>query len=259
MGPQPLFTLVLFILAWATGACATLPSSPPLANPISPTASRELAQTPETATPFISTPRDLADPCLTPTPFVPVRTLPPQTLVFGLPTPTLIPEPTSLDLRTPSMTWSTYNDPYLGFSFDYPSNWHLDLSEVCDASVPCVEEMMDVRNFEWTAFAYKNHSPQMLQLRVIASPELARCGSVNNWLQESRQLAAKDSGVQFSTPQKMSVNGIAALRFTWGRGMPEWIEVALGKGKWLYQVWASPPNSIHISTFDRLVDSFRVP
>ncbi len=259
MRPQILVLLSLFLLTWIADACApTAPGTPTQTSVSLPTASAELPGTPSPAA--TSGPASAMFPCLTPTPFFPRETL--ATATYE-PTPTDGPLPTfpPTDPRTPAADWSTYRDPDFGISFDYPSNWHLDLPPRCQDQSACFETTIDIRNYNLSPFVIKgNRTPEMLGIRILTTQDLARCRSLDNWFQE-QLLWAKQSGARIGEPKRFAIDGIQAIRYKVvdAPGGPDTDNVVLGKGDRLYHLWATPVNSLYISTFDRLVDSFRVP
>ncbi len=194
-----------------------------------------------------------------------VTWVPTRTPVPGTATPTattiVIPTQVPWTLVTPSAQWQTYSDPGFNFSFEYPANWYIDLpSGPHSPSLPEGTEIT-IRNFDNSVMRKGTPPSGYLAIQITLLPEFTQSGTIENWLAQQKQQVASMPEISYSPTEGLTVSNVPALRYTITAPMsPDGvIQVALGKGKWIYLISAYPANSPTIHIFHSVVAGFRIP
>src|SRR5574341_1225990 len=190
----------------------------------------------------------------------PTGPLPPRAPTFDVsrlkpppPPPTIVivkgPTIPPLKVITPASDWVTYRDPRFGFSLQYPANWYFD-----------TKRDFAISNYDPDSMQTKGGSKSDLLKIGIGVEELARYGTLDNWVAQRKQQYDSNifNGVpefSYSPLEHLTVNNVPAIRWTIkGPMSPEGgIQVVLGQGKWLFFLDASPATSNYIPVFDRIV------
>lgn len=270
---KSIFTLVaVAVSVLSFGGCATparpaapgvtsVPSSlppypPPPSSPV------------PTWTPFAPLPPTGSPPAPLPTldpsrvTWVPTRTPDPQATQTPTPKPFVMPT-VSWTIMTPSATWTTYREPDLGFSFQYPSDWLLEAPTTSrpPEQVATMGTGISLRNFIVGGVPKGNSvPPDAVTISIHAFRELEQYGTVENWITQRAQSAP---GTTYSPSQQIKVGGIPALRWiATQQSNPidiTSIVIVLGKEKWIYKVDVWPATSTHISAFERLISTLQIP
>ncbi len=169
----------------------------------------------------------------------------------------VVPTFPPLNPLAPDAKWATYHDPNLGLSFQYPSNWHIDVI----INGPPGPEYTDItiRNYDLVLTKGNSFTPDLMKIEIQASPDFAQYGTLDLWylhyLQSLRDPDNLASNPSFPDLQHMNINNVPAIRWT-DIGARA---VVLGKGKWLYSIAAYPDYSRFSVVFDRFLSTFQIP
>lgn len=192
----------------------------------------------------------------------PVAPLPPDH-----PTPELIIEPETTPLVfppvnavPPSGEYKTYTDPVLGFSFEYPDNWHLlqsPSSELRNGK----GFVITIQNYDIVDQKGDKTSEQLkIEFAVTAQDQFS---SLEEWIDSSRKSiqAASDPGYSLTSIERMEIAGVPAVRWTLTAPMSPQGAVVVGfrKDERTYILWTYPATSKYIASLDEIVSSIKFP
>jgi hypothetical protein len=171
--------------------------------------------------------------------------------------PTIAP----LIILTPSTEWTTYRDPNLGFSFQYPSNWHIDApAGLTPSEVAAKGTYIIIENYVVNGLTKGGVPEDALKIDIAITPEFAQYGNLDIWysdfLKNSQDPDHPIPASQLPSVKHLVINNVPAIRWT---GPLEGTHAALGKGKWLYVITAYPTNSRYLSTFDQIISTIQIP
>jgi hypothetical protein len=166
----------------------------------------------------------------------------------------------SVNPVTPSDTWITYTDPNFGFSFQYPSNWHIDapmkpLSPSLGGGIG-----ITIQNYD-EVIQKGDKTPDQLKIEIGISPVPAQYTTLDDWVAQEKQATASEPDISYSSVEHLLVDNTSAIRWTVRAPMmPQGqIRVAFQKGQRLYTIDTYPATSKQLSALDRIVSSFQIP
>lgn len=164
----------------------------------------------------------------------------------------------------PSERHVRYQDPNLGFSFEYPANWYLE----GDSPKTAVQMAMygafaTVRSYVVIGMVKGGGVPERaFKMEVTVSSHFAQYGTIENWFKHHagnlgiRPETALESA--FPNLERFQVDGVPAIRLR-TKNFDGGDLVAFGSGDWLYVIAAYPGTSVYISTFDEIIATFHMP
>ncbi len=181
--------------------------------------------------------------------------------------PVVFPTEPPTNPVTPVADWITYRNLDVGFSFEYPANWHIEAPDQSCRPLTPTATGIEVRNYNVnTAVERGLLLPEMLRIRISISPSFEKYGTVD---ERAVRLRGEIRAPGFSYPpsgsysptEHLTVSGLPAVRWTATAPMaPEgFVEVLIGKGIWFYYITAYPASSQQLATFDRIISSFQIP
>ena len=180
------------------------------------------------------------------------------------PTPTMTPivplTPQPLDVVTPSPTWQTYRNTDLGFSFDYPSNWHIEGPTKLRQPPAPLGVTIAVWNYNIKAIQKTDKTADQLKIEINIAPDFGQYESIENWFAQSKQRDSAYPGVVYSPEKHITVSGLPALRWSvTAPTVPQGNDLtAFGYDTWLYVISGYPSTSKYRTVLDRLIASATV-
>jgi len=169
--------------------------------------------------------------------------------------PTLAP----INAVAPSDKWVTYNDPNLGFSFEYPQNWHIDGPERMNKGN---QVSITVRNYD-DVMTKAGKTVDQLKIDIDARDLPDSMSNLDDWVSKYRDpnIAGSESSFSLTPIESLEVNGVPGVRWMQTAEMIPQGNIIVGfvKGKKLYVLSAYPAASKYVSAFDRIIASFQFP
>ncbi len=164
----------------------------------------------------------------------------------------------------PDGEWSTYIDPNLGFSLQYPSNWHITAPESMTPDyISSKGTFVTIESYTVQGDTKGGVPQDALKVELHVVPEFGKYETIAAWFgdyQKRESSSANDdptyslSDVRYSTLQSLQI-----VQWTQqGAGEPAGgLYAAVGQGKWLYFFSAYPATSAHGEAFSRILESFK--
>jgi hypothetical protein len=175
--------------------------------------------------------------------------------VVALSTPA--PWPTRIAL-TPATTWTTYTDPNVGFSFQYPSNWFFQGSAWTQSRPSPNGYGVTIRNYDDKILVARNtHIPEELKIELGILTGLSNCAGLDDWIARSPQV----HDTRAHDLRTVTIAARPGRRWTakgalLGDGV---LVAAVGQGDRLYLIYGYAANTRYTSVFDHVVQTFRLP
>lgn len=171
----------------------------------------------------------------------------------------VVPTFAPLNAVAPSGEWITYKDLNLGFSFDYPKNWHVDGPEKMNKGN---RVSITVRNYD-DVMTKEDKTVDQLKIDIEALDLPDSMSTLDDWVTKYRDpnIVGLESSVSLTPIEMLEVNGVPAVRWIQTAEMIPQGNIIVGfvKDNKLYVISGYPATSNYISTFDRLISSFRLP
>lgn len=171
----------------------------------------------------------------------------------------VVPTFAPLNVVVPSEEWITYEDLILGFSFEYPKNWHIDGPERMKKGN---RVSITVRNYD-DVMTKEDKTADQLKIDITALDLPDSISSLDDWVAKYRDpnIVGLDSSVSLTPVENVEINGVPAVRWTQTAEMIPQGNLVVGfvKDKKLYVISGYPATSKYVSAFDRLIYSFRLP
>ncbi len=159
----------------------------------------------------------------------------------------------------PGEEWVTYKDSSLGFSFEYPQNWHIDGPEKMNKGS---RVSITVRNYD-DVMTKADKTVDQLKIDIEARDLPDSMSNLDDWVSKYRDpnIAGLESSFSLTPIKNLEVNGVPGVRWVQTAEMIPQGNVIVGfvKGKKLYVLSAYPATSKYVSTFDRIIASFQFP
>jgi hypothetical protein len=160
--------------------------------------------------------------------------------------------------QPPDSVWHTYQEDSFGFSFDYPSNWVIDISSKIEHYTG-IETPVTIKNYDANVFT-KGHawSNEAVKIDYVIYPKPPEFTSLKEWGTNYPYLAPE---TEYSEIQSMKINETEGIRWmAKGPTTPQGIILfAFVKGEQIHQFSYTPATSIHATTAEEIITSFQIP
>lgn len=158
-----------------------------------------------------------------------------------------------------------WQDPNLGFSFQYPSNWLVHTpSNQTSTDVVRKGTYISIESYGVKGNTKGNVPKNAVKINIEVNPSFAKYESIDRWFsvyQKSQVSSGNgDSTFSMSEAKHSVVANIDMIRWTQqGSGEPGGgIYGAFGKDNWLYFVAAYPGNTEYTDIVEKIFSSFNI-